>query len=110
VYQPQVDFWNGYTNLHFRCAIAAKGVLKQEKFGVVEVDALTVTDHTARVAAIVPLKGEVRFPNLPEPEAASLRRAVEQLYPPGHATTLSLDRVSACVDPASRIFHEHSQP
>ncbi|MEI6783631.1 MAG: hypothetical protein WCQ21_22290, partial [Verrucomicrobiota bacterium] len=34
VYQPQVDYWNGYTNLHFRCAIAVKGVLKQERFGV----------------------------------------------------------------------------
>jgi hypothetical protein len=34
VYQPQVDYWHGYTNLHFRCAIAVKGVLKEEKFGV----------------------------------------------------------------------------
>ena len=22
VYQPQVDYWNGYTNLQFRCVIA----------------------------------------------------------------------------------------
>ena len=26
VYQPQVDYWNGYTNLQFRCVIAVKGV------------------------------------------------------------------------------------
>ncbi len=44
IYQPQVDHWHGHTNLHFRCAIAVKGVLKDEKFGVVEVDALTVAD------------------------------------------------------------------
>ena len=31
VYQPQVDYWYGYTNLHFRCAIAVKGVMKQEQ-------------------------------------------------------------------------------
>ena len=42
VYQPQVDYWNGYTNLHFRCAIAVKGVSKQEKFGVAEVDRKSV--------------------------------------------------------------------
>jgi hypothetical protein len=60
---------------------------------VAEVEAQSVTDHTVRVVAIVPLKRELRFPNLPEPEAASLRQAVEQLYPSGKVTTLSLDRV-----------------
>ena len=29
----------------FHCAIAIKDVSKQEKFGVAEVNALTVTDH-----------------------------------------------------------------
>jgi len=48
-----VDYWHGYTNLHFRCAIAVKGVLKEEKFGVPEMDALTLTDHPARVVAIM---------------------------------------------------------
>jgi hypothetical protein len=99
VYQPQVDYWNGYTNLHFRCAIAVKGVSKQEKFGVAEVDALTVTDHDARVVAIVPLKRELRFANVPEPELTKLRQAVEELHPSGQATTLSLDRVVAYLDP-----------
>jgi hypothetical protein len=99
VYQPQVDYWNGYTNLHFRCAIAVKGVSKQEKFGVAEVEALTVTDHAARVVAIVPLKRELRFANVPEPELTKLRQAVDQLNPSGQATTLSLDRVIAYLEP-----------
>jgi hypothetical protein len=101
VYQPQVDFWHGYTNLHFRCAIAVKGVLKDEKFGVAEVDALTVTDHGARVAAIVPLQRELRFAGVPEPDLARLRQTAEQLRPMGEATTLSLDRLIAYLDPAA---------
>lgn len=100
IYQPQVDSWLGYTNLHFRCAIAIKGVSKQEKFGVVEVDALTVADLTARMVAIVPLKREIRFANTPEPELTALRQAAEKLSPPGQVTTLSLDRVIAYLDPA----------
>lgn len=102
VYQPQVDFWHGYTNLHFRCAIAVKGVLKDEKFGVAEVDALTVTDHGARVVAIVPLKRELRFAGVAEPELTQLRQAVELLHPAGQVTTLSLERVVAYLDPATQ--------
>jgi hypothetical protein len=102
VYQPQVDYWNGYTNIHFRSAIAVKGVSKQEKFGVAEVDALTVVDRGARVVAIVPLKRELRFANVPEPELTRLRQTVEDLHPSGQATTLSLDRVIAYLDPATQ--------
>ncbi len=102
VYQPQVDYWNGYTNLHFRCAIAVKGVLKQEKFGVAEIDAVTVTDHNARIVALVPIQRDLRFANVPDSEAAKLRQAVDQLHPPGRAITLSLDRVIAYLNPATQ--------
>jgi hypothetical protein len=100
VYQPQVDYWNGYTNIHFRCAIAVKGVTKQEKFGVAEVDAVTVTDHAARIVALVPTQRELRFPNCSDSELAALRRTVDELKPPGQALTISLDRVLAYLDPA----------
>ncbi len=102
VYQPQVDYWRGYTNLHFRCAIAVKGVLKQERFGVAEVDALTMTDQANRIVAMVPLKRDLRFPNVSADELAKLREAAVQLNPPGHVTTLSLDRVIAYLDPATQ--------
>lgn len=101
VYQPQVDYWHGYTNLHFRCAIAVKGVLKEEKFGVAEMDAVTVVDHPDRIVAIVPVTREFRFAKVPEPELTQLRQAVETLYPSGQATTLALDRVIAYLDPAA---------
>lgn len=101
VHQPQVDFWHGHTNLHFRCAIAVKGVLPEERFGVAEVDALTLTDHAARVVAVVPLRRELRFGGVSDTELAQLRQAVYQLKPPGQATTLSLDRLLAYLDPAT---------
>jgi hypothetical protein len=100
VYQPQVDYWNGNTNIHFRCAIAVKGVTKQEKFGVAEMDAVTVTDHAARIVALVPTQRDLRFPNCSDSELAALRRAVDELKPPGQAMTISLDRVLAYLDPA----------
>ena len=100
VYQPQVDYWNGYTNIHYRAAIAVKtGSSKKEKFGVAEVDSLTVVDHTARVVALVPLTRDLRFPNTSDSEATSLRMVVEELMPPGQATTISLDRVLAYLNP-----------
>jgi hypothetical protein len=102
IYQPQIDYWHGYTNLHFRSAIAVKGVLKDERFGVAEVDALTVADLGARVVAVVPLKRELRFAGVSEPELIQLRQAAEQLRPMGEVTTLSLDRVIAYLDPAKQ--------
>ncbi|MCX6924387.1 MAG: hypothetical protein NT154_14410 [Verrucomicrobia bacterium] len=99
VYQPQVDYWHGYTNLHFRCAIAIKGVLKQERFGVAEVDAITLVDHGARVVVSLPEKRELRFPNVTESELAALRQAAEQIRPSDTVTTVSLDRVIAYLSP-----------
>ncbi|MHC1767266.1 MAG: hypothetical protein AB9869_23800 [Verrucomicrobiia bacterium] len=100
VYQPQVDYWKDYSSTHFRCAIAVKGVLKQEKFGVAEVDAVTVTDQVARIVALVPTQRDLRFPNSTDAEQAQLRQAVEDLRPMGTALTLSLDRALACLNPA----------
>ena len=98
VYQPQVDYWRGYTNLHFRCAIAVKGVTAQERFGVAEIEAVTVTDQVNRFVALVPVQREVRFPNASEADLALLRQAVDRLRPPGEAITISLDRVIACLN------------
>ncbi len=102
IYQPQVDYWRGYTNLHFRCAIAVKGVTKQEKFGVAEIDAVTVTDQTERIVALVPTQRDLRFPNTSDSELLSLRRVVDELRPPGQALTISLDRVLAYLNPADQ--------
>src|SRR5215213_4352861 len=52
IHQPQIDRWVGYTNLQFRCAIAVSINGGEEKFGVAEVEAQTVTDHEARTVTI----------------------------------------------------------
>lgn len=106
VYQPQVDYWHGYTNLHFRAAIAVKGVLKEERFGVAEVDAFTITDHASRIVAIAPVQRDLRFAGVAEPDLSRLRQAVETLHPMGQVTTLSLDRVVAYLDPAKEAVQK----
>lgn len=103
IYQPQIDSWQDYKNIHARFAIAVKdGKSKKETFGVAEWDAETVVDQAARVVAILPKKRELRFPNTTEAEAAALRSAVEEIHPFGQATTVSLDRVLAYLDPAQQ--------
>jgi hypothetical protein len=99
VYEPQVDYWHGFTNLHYRAAIAVKvGTWSKEKVGVAEVDAVTVTDPAARLVAILPTTRDLRFPNVSAWEAASLRDVVDQMQPPGQELTISLDRLLAYID------------
>lgn len=102
IHQPQVDYWKGYTNIHFRCAIAVKGVLAQERFGVVEVDAATVVEQANRTVAVIRMQHELRFPNASEQETALLGAAVDELHPRGAAMVISLDRVLAYVNPADQ--------
>lgn len=109
VYQPQIDYWRGYTNAHFRCAIGVKGVLKQERFGVAEIDAETLVDQAARIVALVPVKRELRFPNTSDAELAVLRGAVDQLRPPDEAVTISLDRVLACLEPKDQTVQHRAE-
>ena len=103
VYQPQVDYWRDYVNLHFRAAIAVEGGgLKEETFGVAEVEAVTLTDLDHRTVAVTPTTRDVRFPNTPEAEATLARKIANEVHPFGQVTTISLDRVLAYVDPAQQ--------
>lgn len=105
IYQPQIDSWRDYKNIHARFAIAINNLkLKKEIFGVAEVDAETVVDQNARVVAVIPKKRVLRFPNTSEPEADALRRVVEELHPFGQAMTVSLDRILAYLDPAQQTL------
>ncbi len=103
IYQPQVDSWEDYKNIHIRLAIAVKdGKSKKEVFGVVDLYAETVVDQAARVVAVMPKKRDIRFPNTTDAEAAALRSVVEELRPFGQAITVSLDRILAYIDPAQQ--------
>ena len=79
VYQPQVDYWHDYANIHLRCAIGVKGVLKEERFGVAEIDASTATDHAARTVLLVSTQRDIRFPNTSASELAALQREKAEL-------------------------------
>ncbi len=98
IYQPQVDSWNTYTVLHLRCAISVEGVLKDERFGVVEIDAQTVVDQSSRLVAITPLKREMRFAGVSDQDEALLKAAAESLNPPRSTTIISIERVLAYLD------------
>lgn len=99
VYQPQVDYWKDYKELGFRCAISLKtGKSKKEKFGILDIEADTVTDQSERVVALISKKREIRFPNTSESESASLVGIVNELHPPTNAITISLDRILAYID------------
>lgn len=100
VYQPQVDSWQNYKNVHARFALAIKEAnSKKETFGVAEVDAETVVDQSARLVTILPKNRVLRFPNTTDIEADALRRTVEMLNPQQQSLTVSLDRLLAYLDP-----------
>ncbi len=109
VYQPQVDSWKDYNTIQFRCAISVKGVLAEEKFGVAEVEATTVVDHSSRTVALVPIKRELRFGKVSEAEAAALRKGIEEIHPSSSVTLISLDRVLACMDPAKQPLQRKAE-
>ncbi len=102
VYQPQVDAWNGYTNLQFHCAVAVDGVTADQQYGTIAVSASTVTDQRTRTVIITPSSRTITFPNRPDSEVANLRAAVDQLVPPNKVSTISLDRIVAYLDPSTQ--------
>ncbi len=100
VYQPQVDAWQEYKELHARYAFALReGASSPELFGVAEVVADTVVDQETRVVTIIPQSRELRFPDTTEEKAAALRATVESLLPPRQTINVSLERVLAYLDP-----------
>ncbi len=99
IYQPQIDSWNNYRDIVFRCAIAVKKAgAKERKYGVAEIEAQTETDHENRTVVVIPQKRELRFPNTTDTEANTLRTLVDEIHPPVSAMTISLDRVLAYME------------
>ncbi len=105
VYQPQIDSWQGYKELHARYAFALReGKSSPEVFGVAEVVADTEVDQETRVVTIIPQSRQLRFPDTTEEKAAALRATVESLLPPRHVMNVSLERVLAYLDPEQQTL------
>lgn len=103
IYQPQVDSWKNYQDLHLRFAFSVKtGKSDKARYGVAEIEADTVTDNVNRMVTVMPRKRELRFPNTAAVEEDALRKVVNELHPPVKALTVSLDRILAYLDPAQQ--------
>jgi len=106
MYQPQVDEWKDHSKLTFRSAVAVtKPREKEEKYGVLAVEARTDTDFQGRSVLMHDFQiTDVRFPNLPEQEAVALERIVRDTLPKDRKVIVSLDRALAYVeqDPAQQ--------
>jgi hypothetical protein len=102
VHQPEIDSWDDFKDMTFRCAIAVEGVLAEERLGVAEIHADTVVDHASRMVSITPKTRTLRFANAAAADDAALQAAVNAILPPGRVTIISLDRVLAYVDASAQ--------
>ncbi len=103
IYQPQVDSWREFAVIQFRSAISVKeSGAKDERFGVLEVEARTIVNDRAREVTAQPVRREIRFANLPDSEEARLRNVVNDLLPQRQTMVVSLDRVLAYLEPGQQ--------
>ena len=104
VQQPQVDAWEGYAKLLMRVAVSVRtsGSAAPE-FGVVDLEARTVTDHETRlVTTYKPEVKGVRFPQATPERAAACEAAVRAIKPVRESAVIALDRVLAYVNPPEK--------
>lgn len=99
IYQPQVDSWDGYKTIHFRCAVAVTPASdKRDYYGIAEASADTAVDFATRTVVTRNHRRELRFPDLPSDKAAKLRQMADKILPMRASVTVSLDRVLAYLD------------
>jgi hypothetical protein len=104
VYQPQIDAWKDHSKIRFRAAVAAiPGRTGEPEYGVVAAQGDTVVDHAARTVLISNADVAVRFPGLPDVQAAPLKQMVKELLPSLDFMDISLDQVLACVGNAAKV-------
>ncbi len=96
LYQPQVDSWNDYDKIQFRCAVEVTPAGATEaNYGVVEAEADTDVNHDTGTVVLSNMTANVRFQGIPADQAAALSALVKDLLPNRPYVTVSLDRVLA---------------
>ncbi len=99
LHQPQVDAWTDFAKLSMRLAVSVRPQgSKDPEYGIVELEAKTVTDHAARNVTIYkPEIKSIRFPNAPPEKAAVYEKTVRSIPPTRDKADIALDRVLAYV-------------
>lgn len=96
MHQPQVDAWEDYARIRFRCALAVTTAKEAPvRWGVLEVAARTLVDAQERQVLLTEPDAEVRFPGIADAEEANLRAIVRDVVPKRSSMVVSLDRVMA---------------
>ncbi|MCE5230401.1 hypothetical protein LLG95_12520 [bacterium] len=103
LYQPQIDAWNDYRNIQFRCALAVTMAKDQQPaYGVIEIKADTRVDPDTRMVLFDNIEADIRFPSLPDADASAARALVIDALPKRQNIEVSLDRIMAYMD-ASQV-------
>lgn len=94
-YQPQVDEWKNLRELRARVAFTLTPEGGKPAVGIEELKGETVTDLEKRTVLINNIEiVAVRFPSLPDDEAAKMETILKSNFP-GKPLTVSLDRLVA---------------
>jgi hypothetical protein len=97
-YQPQVDEWKDYRSLRARLAFVLTPKSGKPAVGIEELRGRTTANLQSRTVLIDQIEiTAVRFPSLPEAEAAKMESLLKANFP-GKPITVSLDRLIASVE------------
>ena len=96
LYQPQVDSWQDFDKIKFRCAVEVTPAgAKEPSYGVVNAEADTDVNHETDTVFLSNIKSNVVFLGMPQEQAATLSALVEDLMPSRSSVTIALSRVLA---------------
>ncbi len=96
LYQPQVDSWQDFDKIKFRCAVEVTPAgAKEPSYGVVNAEADTDVNHETDTVFLSNIKSNVVFLGMPQEQTATLSALVEDLLPSRPYVTIALSRVLA---------------
>ncbi len=99
VYPPQVDSWEKYRDISFRCAIVVTVDPSTEPiYGIAQVKARTAVDTEARLVRVDEPEYVFRFPDANAESDAACQQLIDEVLPQRQTMTVSLDLLLALVN------------
>jgi len=99
VYQPQIDSWERYRDVVFRCALVVhRGAAAEPVYGSVEGAARTRVNETARLVLMAKPEFTFRFPYSDPATAAECQQLASEVLPQRESFEIGLDQMLAYVD------------